>query len=57
MTKKNCKQVLLRIPIPLLEQIDALAKKESRSRTAEICLLLDQLFNQKKSVAEVKDHE
>lgn len=35
------KKVLVTIPEPLLKRLDARAKKESRNRSAELCLQLD----------------
>lgn len=34
------RQVLLRVPAPLLKRVDAAAKDQGRSRTAEVCMRL-----------------
>lgn len=39
--KTQSKKVLVTIPEPLLKRLDARAQKESRNRSAELCLQLD----------------
>ncbi|MDP1530297.1 MAG: hypothetical protein Q8M05_13025 [Rhodoferax sp.] len=39
-TKIESKAVLIRLPAPLLKKVDAAAKEQRRSRTAEVCLRL-----------------
>lgn len=39
-TKVESKAVLIRLPAPLLKKVDAAAKEQRRSRTAEVCLRL-----------------
>lgn len=38
--KNESKAVLIRLPAPLLKKVDAAAKEQRRSRTAEVCLRL-----------------
>lgn len=40
MNKPKSKKVLLSVPEPLLKKIDAAARAEQRTRTAEVCLRL-----------------
>jgi len=40
MKKVESKQVLIRLPAPLLKKVDAAAAAQRRSRTAEVCLRL-----------------
>lgn len=54
MKKIKSKQVLIRVPTPLLKRVDAAAKEQCRSRTAEVCLrLADSLKTKKVPNAEV----
>lgn len=54
MKKIESKQVLIRVPTPLLKRVDAAAKQQHRSRTAEVCLrLADSLKAKKPTQAEV----
>lgn len=42
MKKIESKQVLLRVPAPLLKRVDAAARDQGRSRTAEVCMRLNE---------------
>jgi hypothetical protein len=44
MKKVETKQVLIRMPAPLLKRIDAAATAQQRSRTAEVCIRLAESF-------------
>lgn len=48
MKKSETKQVLIRVPVPLLKKVDAAAKAQQRSRTAEVCRRLEQSLSSKK---------
>jgi hypothetical protein len=38
--KIESKQVLIRVPVPLLKKLDVAAARQRRSRAAEVCLRL-----------------
>lgn len=42
MKKIEKKNILISVPVPLLKKLDSEAKAMSRSRTAEVCVLLEQ---------------
>lgn len=46
---KAIKKVLVSIPEPLLKRIDAKAKSEQRTRSAELCLRVDRSLKQESS--------
>lgn len=50
MNKPEKKNILVSVPIPLLKKLDIAAKRESRSRTSMVCILLDQVLNPPKLV-------
>lgn len=50
MKKTEKKNILVSVPVPLLKKIDTSAKRESRSRTSMVCILLDQVLSPPKSV-------
>lgn len=41
---KKVKKVLLALPTPLVKQLDAISKKEHRTRTAEVRMRLEASF-------------
>lgn len=49
MKKQEFKQVLLRVPAPLLKRVDAAAKEQRRTRTAEVCVRLAESLKKRKS--------
>lgn len=49
MKKPDAKNILIRVPVPLLKRIDAAARAQSRSRTAEVCVRLAESLKAKKS--------
>jgi hypothetical protein len=42
MKKAEAKNILVRVPIPLLRKLDAAAKRQHRSRTAEVRVRLEE---------------
>lgn len=50
MKKPPTKNILVSVPVPILKKIETLARHEMRSRTAEICHLLEQGIKAKKAV-------
>lgn len=50
--KKPAKKVLISIPEPLLKRLDAKAKSEKRSRSAELCMRIE--MSLKKRASEVQ---
>ena len=42
MKKPEKKNILISVPVPLLKKLDSSAKAMHRSRTAEVCVLLEQ---------------
>lgn len=53
MKKTDDKQVLIRLPVPLVKRLDAAAKKQQRSRTAEIRIRLAESLAARKAGATV----
>jgi len=51
MKKPEAKNILVRVPLPLLKKLDASAKRQHRSRTAEVRLRLEESL--KKQEAQV----
>lgn len=49
--KKPAKKVLVSIPEPLLKRLDAKAKSEKRSRSAELCLRIEMSLKKRASEA------
>lgn len=49
--KKPAKKVLVTIPEPLLKKLDAKARAERRSRSAELCMRLDRSLKKAEAVA------
>ena len=49
MKKTESKQVLIRVPVPLLKRLDAAAEAQRRSRAAEVCLRLEVSLKQVKT--------
>ncbi len=47
--KKPAKKVLVSIPEPLLRRLDARAKSEKRSRSAELCLRIEKSLKKRES--------
>lgn len=47
MKKIESKQVLIRVPVPLLKRVDAAAAAQRRSRAAEVCLRLTESLKKK----------
>lgn len=53
MQKQDTKNILVRVPVPLLRKLDKAAKAQGRSRTSEVCIrLADSLRGGKKSGVE-----
>jgi hypothetical protein len=51
MKKPEKKNILVSVPVPLLKRLDNSARKQSRSRTAEVCVLLEKSLKGSKQVA------
>ena len=52
MQKPDAKNILVRVPVPLLKKLDKAAKAQGRSRTSEVCIrLADSLKSKKSGVA------
>lgn len=51
--KKQSKKVLVSIPEPLLKRLDAKAKSEKRSRSAELCMRIEMSLKKRASEATV----
>lgn len=49
MKKPDKKNILVSVPIPLLKKLDASARTNMRSRTAEVCVRLEQGLRPRKS--------
>ena len=49
MKKPEKKNILVSVPVPLLKKLDSSARSQSRSRTAEVCVLLDQALKAAKA--------
>lgn len=49
MKKPPTKNILVSVPVPILKKIETSARHEMRSRTAEICHLLEQSLKAKKA--------
>jgi hypothetical protein len=49
MKKPLKKNILISAPVPLIKKLDAVARREERSRTAMVCILLDQVLNSPKA--------
>lgn len=47
MSKAEAKNILVRVPVPLLKRLDRAAKSQGRSRTSEVCLRLADSFKRK----------
>ncbi len=51
MKKPEAKNILVRVPLPLLKKLDASAKRQHRSRTAEVRLRLEESLKKQEAVA------
>ncbi|MFA5901188.1 MAG: hypothetical protein WC829_18970 [Hyphomicrobium sp.] len=49
MKKPLKKNILISAPVPLIKKLDVVAKREDRSRTAMVCILLDRVLNAPKA--------
>lgn len=49
MTKQLTKNILVSVPVPLLKKLDSAARKESRSRTKEVCVRLERSLRESKA--------
>lgn len=45
MKKPDKKNILVSVPVPLLKKLDTHAKRQSRSRTSMVCILLEGVLN------------
>jgi metal-responsive CopG/Arc/MetJ family transcriptional regulator len=54
MKKPEKKNILVSVPMPLIKKLDTVAKRQSRSRTSMVCILLDQVLNAPKVQKEEK---
>ena len=55
MKKIEKKNILISVPVPLLKKLDSAAKAMRRSRTAEVCVLLEQSLKAGKAVKQEMD--
>ena len=44
MKKPEKRNILVSVPLPLLKRLDSSARAQHRSRTAEVCVLLERIL-------------